>query len=209
MPDYSFKLNTSLPNTTCETWDLTLNVLATISHCEHLFSVARKSRHAPSLWRGRELNHQFANQVNNTLLFNFFKLTAGHSTPADTKTLFISYCVPTHMKERAATSLNFRVASVAQHTPDFFLKSGPLTLRVRPACIGWSVLSRSTTIRWTSKQALPSQTECLVHVSRPPPYLTRQHRRTHKHSTDDHKEQIQAGSFPPPCDLDMHAHCCS
>lgn len=33
-------------------------------------------------------------------------------------------------------------------------KSGPLTLGVEPACLSWCVLSRSTTIRWTLKQAL-------------------------------------------------------
>lgn len=73
--------------------------------------------------------------------------------------------------------------------------SGPFTLGLCPACLAWSVVSRSPTIRLTSTQVLLHQTECLVHVSRPPPYLTRQHRRTHKHSTDDHKEQIQADSF--------------
>lgn len=54
-----------------------------------------------------------------------------------------------------------------------------------------------------------ARAERWVHVSRPPSCLTRQHRRTRKHSTDDHEEQIQAGSVLPPCDLDMHAHGCS
>lgn len=97
-------------------------------------------------------------------------------------------------RDRTANSLRFpwlRLLGIAQ----ILKMSGLLTLGTRPARLGWSVVSRSTSIRWTSKQELFHQTECLVHVSRPPPCLTRQHRRTHKHSTDDHEEQIQTGSF--------------
>lgn len=103
---------------------------------------------------------------------------------------------------------NFLVGStVAQHSPDFSNK----VWTINTGC-GASLSRLVCSIKVYNHQMnleTSAPTECLVHVSRPPPCLTRQHRRTHKHSTDDHKEQIQAGSFPPPCDLDMHAHCCS
>lgn len=100
-----------------------------------------------------------------------------------------------------------RGLTVAQHSPDFSNKVWTINTGS-----GASLSRLVCSIKVYNHQMnleTSAPTECLVHVSRPPPCLTRQHRRTHKHSTDDHKEQIQAGSFPPPCDLDMHAHCCS
>ena len=92
---------TSLSHTTVShvTWHW--YCLMTINHHEHLFSVAWKSRLAPSLWLAHQLNHQmFANQVNNTLLWNFSSWLQIFLTPSDTDTSFIfKLRVCAHTKE--------------------------------------------------------------------------------------------------------------
>lgn len=149
----------------------------------------------------------FQTKLYDIMLFICFRLITYYQTPPP---LFILYCVHIHMKKEQLKVIIlswFQWLKIHQIFLNdvWTLNTGYGSTLSRLVC---SIKVYNHQMNLETKRS-PRQTECLVHVSRPPPYLTRQHRRTHKHSTDDHKEQIQAGSFPPPCDLDMHAHCCS
>lgn len=100
----------------------------TNNHWEHLFAVAWKSGSSCALWLSREVN---------------FDMLAKHFFP-------FWWYVPHHMTELKVTIFKWpRWLRMCQKS-----KSGPLTLGIEPACLSWCVLSRSTTIRWTLKQAL-------------------------------------------------------
>lgn len=134
----------------------------------------------------------FANQVKSSSLCNCSMLTTGD----------VCTCTLSHDRTNGR---DVRVASAAQNVPES---------RVWTINTGYraSLSQLVCSIKVHNHQMNPetsARAERSVHVSRPPSCLTRQHRRTRKHSTDDHEEQIQAGSVLPPCDLDMHAHCCS
>lgn len=92
------------------------------------------------LWKGANSHSQ-----RNILCFSCSKIR-----------VLLCLCTKFTNNSCAHCSRNILGGSLVQQTPDFLkekiTKSGPLTVSMGPACLGWSVVSRSTTIRGTSKQ---------------------------------------------------------
>lgn len=125
---------------------LTWTSLLTTNHHENLFSRLKVPLPGPCAESSN------VHKPDNTLLLMISVWLQVSRTPLKhhpRHTVCLQACKETSLKSEFSRGLHW--LSIHQI---FQMKSGPLTLGTGPACLGWSVLSRSTTIRWTLKHAL-------------------------------------------------------